>query len=33
MFGYWMAHPELDLDGSARALADLYVAAVRKESR
>ena len=33
MFGYWMAHPELDLDAYARSLADLYVAAVRKESR
>jgi AcrR family transcriptional regulator len=28
MFGYWMAHPELDLDGYARSLADLFVAAV-----
>ena len=33
MFGYWMAHPELDLDAYARSLADLYVAAVRKERR
>ena len=33
MFGYWMAHPDLDLDGYARSLADLYVAAVRKETR
>jgi TetR/AcrR family transcriptional regulator, fatty acid metabolism regulator protein len=28
MFGYWMAHPELDLDDYARSLADLFVAAV-----
>jgi hypothetical protein len=28
MFGYWMAHPELDLDRYARNLADLFVAAV-----
>jgi TetR/AcrR family transcriptional regulator, fatty acid metabolism regulator protein len=28
MFGYWMAHPELDLDHYARELADLFVAAV-----
>jgi len=28
MFGYWMAHPELDLDAYARELADLFVAAV-----
>jgi TetR/AcrR family fatty acid metabolism transcriptional regulator len=28
MFGYWMAHPELDLDRYARELADLFVAAV-----
>jgi AcrR family transcriptional regulator len=33
MFGYWMAHPELDVDGYARSLADLFVAAVRKERR
>jgi AcrR family transcriptional regulator len=33
MFGYWMAHPELDLDDYARSLADLYVAAARKETR
>jgi TetR/AcrR family transcriptional regulator, fatty acid metabolism regulator protein len=30
-FGYWMAHPELDLDAYASSLADLYVNAVRKE--
>jgi hypothetical protein len=33
MFGYWMAHPELDVDGYARSLADLFVAAVQKERR
>jgi hypothetical protein len=33
MFGYWMAHPELDVDAYASSLADLFVAAVRKESR
>ena len=33
MFGYWMAHPELDLDAYARSLADLFVNAVRKERR
>jgi hypothetical protein len=33
MFGYWMAHPGLDVDAYASSLADLFVAAVRKESR
>jgi hypothetical protein len=28
MFGYWFAHPELDLDAYARELARLFVAAV-----
>jgi AcrR family transcriptional regulator len=28
MFGYWMAHPDLDLDAYARELAGLFVAAV-----
>jgi AcrR family transcriptional regulator len=33
MFGYWMAHPELDVDAYASSLADLFVAAVRKGTR